>query len=191
MIIWSIGNEIPEQKDTSAARIARELTGIIHELDTTRPITTANSEPGPGNVRIVESGAVDLVGYNYHNEQLATFQKDYPGKKFIGTETASALESRGVYNTSPDTIQRWPGDMVVNGIRVRRPINADNTVNAYDNISAPWGFTHEETWKIYKKHAFLSGQFIWTGFDYIGEAWPCNGHPASSYFGIVDLAGFL
>jgi beta-galactosidase len=189
VIIWSIGNEIPEQKDTSAARIARELTGIIHELDTTRPITTANSEPGPGN-KIVESGAVDLVGYNYHNEQLATFQKDYPGKKFIGTETASALESRGVYNTSPDTIQRWPGSTVVNGKRVRRPMNADNTVNAYDNISAPWGFTHEETWKIYKKHAFLSGQFIWTGFDYIGEPWPYQWPSRSSYFGIVDLAGF-
>ena len=189
VIIWSIGNEIPEQKDTSAARIARELTGIIHELDTTRPITTANSEPGPGN-KIVESGAVDLVGYNYHNGELANFQKDYPGKKFIGTETASALESRGVYNTSPDTIQRWPGGTVVNGKRVRRPMNADNTVNAYDNISAPWGFTHEETWKIYKKHAFLSGQFIWTGFDYIGEPWPYQWPSRSSYFGIVDLAGF-
>ncbi|HTI89916.1 MAG TPA: glycoside hydrolase family 2 TIM barrel-domain containing protein, partial [Puia sp.] len=189
VIIWSIGNEIPEQKDTSAARIARELTGIIHELDTTRPIATANSEPGPGN-KIVESGAVDLLGYNYHNEQLATFKEDYPGKKFIGTETASALESRGVYNTSPDTIQRWPGSTVVNGKRVRRPMNADNTVNAYDNISAPWGFTHEETWKIYKKHAFLSGQFIWTGFDYLGEPWPYQWPSRSSYFGIVDLAGF-
>lgn len=181
VIIWSIGNEIPEQKDTSATRIARELAGIIHELDTTRPITTGNNEPGPGN-KIVESGAVDLLGYNYHNDKLANFQKDYPGKKFIGTETASALESRGVYNTSPDTIQRWPGR--------RRPMNADNTVNAYDNISAPWGFAHEETLKIYKKHSFLSGQFVWTGFDYIGEPWPYQWPSRSSYFGIVDLAGF-
>jgi beta-galactosidase len=114
VMIWSIGNEIPEQRDTSATRISRELAGIIHELDTTRPITTGNNEPGPGN-KIVESGAVDLLGYNYHNDKLANFQKDYPGKKFIGTETASALESRGVYNTSPDTIQRWPGGMMVDG----------------------------------------------------------------------------
>jgi beta-galactosidase len=56
--------------------------------------------------------------------------------------------------------ERWPGGMVVDGKRVRRPMNADNTVNAYDNISAPWGFTHEETLKIYKKYAFLSGQFV-------------------------------
>jgi len=181
VIIWSIGNEIPEQKDTSATRIARELTSIIHGLDTTRPITTANNEPGPGN-KIVESGAVDLIGYNYHNPKLANFQKDYPGKKFIGTETASALESRGVYITSPDTIQRWPGR--------RMPKNTNNTVNAYDNISAPWGFTHEETLKIYKKYAFLSGQFVWTGFDYIGEPWPYQWPSRSSYFGIVDLAGF-
>jgi beta-galactosidase len=189
VMIWSIGNEIPEQRDTSATRISRELAGIIHELDTTRPITTGNNEPGAGN-KIVESGAVDLLGYNYHNDKLANFQKDYPGKKFIGTETASALESRGVYNTSPDTIQRWPGGMVVDGKRVRRPMNADNTVNAYDNISAPWGHTHEETLKIYKKYAFLSGQFVWTGFDYIGEPWPYQWPSRSSYFGIVDLAGF-
>jgi beta-galactosidase len=189
VMIWSIGNEIPEQRDTSATRISRELAGIIHELDTTRPITTGNNEPGAGN-KIVQSGAVDLLGYNYHNDKLANFQKDYPGKKFIGTETASALESRGVYNTSPDTIQRWPGGMVVDGKRVRRPMNADNTVNAYDNISAPWGHTHEETLKIYKKYAFLSGQFVWTGFDYIGEPWPYQWPSRSSYFGIVDLAGF-
>ncbi len=181
VLIWSIGNEIPEQRDTSATRIARELAGIIHELDTTRPITTGNNEPGPGN-KIVESGAVDLLGYNYHNDKLANFQKDYPGKKFIGTETASALESRGVYITSPDTIQRWPGR--------RMPRNTNNTVNAYDNISAPWGYTHEETLKIYKKYAFLSGQFVWTGFDYIGEPWPYQWPSRSSYFGIVDLAGF-
>ena len=181
VMIWSIGNEIPEQKDTSATRIARELSGIIHQLDTSRPITTANNEPGPGN-KIVESGAVDLIGYNYHNPKLANFQKDYPGKIFIGTETASALESRGVYITSPDTIQRWPGR--------RMPKNTNNTVNAYDNISAPWGFTHEETLKIYKKYAFLSGQFVWTGFDYIGEPWPYQWPSRSSYFGIVDLAGF-
>lgn len=189
VMIWSIGNEIPEQRDTSATRIARELAGIIHELDTTRPITTGNNEPGPGN-KIVESGAVDLLGYNYHNDKLANFQKDYPGKKFIGTETASALESRGVYNTSPDTIKRWPGGGVVNGKKVSWKMNADHTVNAYDNISAPWGHTHEETLKIYKKHAFLSGQFVWTGFDYIGEPWPYQWPSRSSYFGIVDLAGF-
>jgi beta-galactosidase len=189
VIIWSIGNEIPEQKDTSATRIARELAGIVHEYDTSRPITAANNDPGPGN-KIVESGAVDLLGYNYHNEQLASFAKDYPGKKFIGTETVSALESRGVYNTQPDTIVRWPSGGVVNGKRVRKPMNADNTVNAYDNISAPWGFTHEETWKMYKKHPFLSGQFIWTGFDYIGEPWPYQWPSRSSYFGIVDMAGF-
>ena len=68
--------------------------------------------------------------------------------------------------------------------------NPDNTVSSYDNVSAPWGSTHEETWKIMKKHDYLSGQFIWTGFDYLGEPTPYSWPSRSSYFGIIDLAGF-
>jgi beta-galactosidase len=69
-------------------------------------------------------------------------------------------------------------------------MNADNTVSAYDNVSPPWGSTHEETWKVMKKYDFLSGMFIWTGFDYLGEPTPYSWPSRSSYFGIVDLAGF-
>lgn len=184
VIIWSIGNEIPQQSDTSGYRLALELSGIVHSLDVSRPITAANNNPDTRN-QIIKSGALDLVGYNYHHNELPKFHERYPGKKFIGTETTSALETRGIYDMPSDSIRRWP-------IRDRdnSKMNADYTVSAYDNVSARWGSTHEETWKIIKKYDFLSGMFIWTGFDYLGEPTPYTWPARSSYFGIIDLAGF-
>jgi beta-galactosidase len=184
VIMWSIGNEIPQQADTSGYRLAIELAGIVHKLDVTRPITAANNDPGVKN-QIIKSGAVDLVGYNYHHNDLPNFHDRYPGKKFIGTETTSALETRGAYDMPSDSIRRWP---VPKGSAAT--MNADYTVSAYDNVSARWGSTHEETWKIIKKYDFLSGMFIWTGFDYLGEPTPYPWPARSSYFGIIDLAGF-
>jgi beta-galactosidase len=194
VIMWSIGNEINEGWETNdstennpGAKIAKELSSIIHSLDTTRPITSALNNPNPNNP-IYFSGALDLVGYNYDNNNLKDFHKRFPGKKFLGTETVSALETRGHYDIHipSDSTRRWPD-------RYDKPFengNGDLTVSAYDNVSAPWGSTHEETWKVYKKYDFLSGQFIWTGFDYIGEPTPYPWPARSSYFGIIDLAGF-
>ena len=110
----------------------------------------------------------------------------FPGKKFIGTETVSALQTRGHYDMPSDSIRRWPTrwDVEFTGG------NPDLTCSAYDNVSAPWGSTHEETWKVIKKYNYLSGQYIWTGFDYIGEPTPYPWPARSSYFGIIDLAGF-
>jgi len=183
VIIWSIGNEIPQQGDTSALRIAPELAAIVHSLDTTRPLTTANDRPDTSN-KIIKSGAIDLVGYNYHEASYATFHDRYPGKKFIATETTSGLETRGYYDMPSDSIRVWPSNF---GKFVG---NTDNTVSAYDNVRPPWGSTHEATWKVMKKYDFLSGFFIWTGFDYLGEPTPYSWPSRSSYFGIIDLAGF-
>ena len=186
VFIWSIGNEIPEQWDSSGSTIAKELAGIVKELDNTRPITSAMNDPQPGN-KIYKSGALDLVGVNYHHQSFANFQKNFPGQKFIGSETVSALETRGQYDLIPsDSIRRWPSRWDI-------PFNEGNknmTVSAYDNVSTPWGSTQEETLKEMKKHDFLSGQYIWTGFDYIGEPTPYPWPARSSYFGIIDLAGF-
>jgi beta-galactosidase len=188
VIIWSIGNEIPEQwnKDSSADPIATELRTIVRSLDTTRPITSAINNHDPHTDGILRSGALDLVGFNYDQNQYPDFPKKFPGQKFIATETVSALETRGHYDMPSDSIRRWPAKWdkpFKNG-------NPDLTVSAYDNVSAPWGSTHEETWKVIKKYDFLSGQFIWTGFDYIGEPTPYPWPARSSYFGIIDLAGF-
>ena len=185
VIIWSIGNEIPEQGDSTGTAISKELAGIVRELDTTRPITSACDKPKPDNF-IIRSGALDLIGYNYHQNDFEPFPRTFPGQKFIGTETVSALMTRGAYDMPSDSIRRWP-------VRWDKPFrggNADHTCSSYDNCSAPWGSTHEETWKIIKKYGYLSGQFIWTGFDYLGEPTPYTWPSRSSYFGIIDLAGF-
>jgi beta-galactosidase len=182
VFIWSIGNEIPQQHDTSALRIAPELAAIVHRLDVTRPITAANNNPDTGN-KIIKSGALDLIGYNYHQNDYAAFHERYPSKKFIATETTSGLETRGYYDMPSDSIRVWPTNLNFVG-------NPDHTVSAYDNVRPPWGSTHEATWKVIKKYDFLSGLFIWTGFDYLGEPTPYSWPSRSSYFGIVDLAGF-
>lgn len=179
VFIWSIGNEIPEQTKPAGAAIALELSAIVRGLDNTRPITSANDHPDTTN-KVIPSGAIDLIGYNYHQKDYPGFHDRYPGKIFIATETTSALQTRGVYDMPSDSIRRWP-----NG-----KMNADLTCSAYDNVSAPWGSTHEETWKVIKKYDFLSGMFIWTGFDYLGEPTPYPWPARSSYFGIIDLAGF-
>lgn len=190
VFLWSIGNEIPEQHDTiNGGRIALELAAIVKSIDTTRPITAANNNPDTRNV-IIRSGALDVIGYNYHNNELKNFHERYPGKKFIGTETTSALETRGVYTQPTDSIKRWPSEHKVNGKKVPVPMNSDLTCPAYDYVSTPWGNTHEEVWKVYKKYDFLSGFYIWTGFDYLGEPTPYEWPARSSYFGIIDLAGF-
>ncbi|MFN8134198.1 MAG: beta-galactosidase GalB [Bacteroidales bacterium] len=185
VFIWSIGNEILEQWDSTGISIARELAGIVRELDQTRPITSACNQPDPSNF-IVRSGALDLIGYNYHHNTFSDFPKTFPGKKFIASETTSALATRGSYDMPADSIRRWP-------IQWDKPFvegNADLSCSAYDNCSAPWGSTHEETWKIIKKYDFLSGMYIWTGFDYLGEPTPYTWPARSSYFGILDLCGF-
>ncbi|MFC0515924.1 beta-galactosidase GalB [Mucilaginibacter angelicae] len=183
IMIWSIGNEIPQQADTSALRIAPELAAIVHSLDKTRPITTANDRPDSTN-KIVKSGAIDLIGYNYHQFDYAKFHDRYPGKKFIATETTSGLETRGYYEMPSDSIRVWPTNYDKPFVR------EGNNVSAYDNTRPPWGSTHEMTWKVMKKYDFLSGMFIWTGFDYLGEPTPYSWPSRSSYFGIIDLAGF-
>ncbi len=185
VFVWSIGNEIPEQSDPTGVALAKELAGIVKSLDATRPITSACDHPYPGNY-IIKSGALDLIGFNYHQQEFPGFLKTFPGQKFIGTETTSALATRGSYDMPSDVIRRWPKQW-------DQPLedgNPDHTCSSYDNCSAPWGSTNEETWRVVKKYDFLSGIFIWTGFDYLGEPTPYTWPARSSYFGIVDLAGF-
>lgn len=192
VVIWSIGNEILEQwgdekkGDTSGRPIARELAGIVRSLDATRPITTANNNPTPSN-HIIQSGALDLIGYNYSHNNWKNFLSDFPDGKMIVTESTSALETRGHYDLVPfDSIRRWPSRWD----KEFKEGNPDLTVSAYDHVSAPWGSTHEESIKPLLKYDHVSGMYIWTGFDYIGEPTPYPWPARSSYFGIIDLAGF-
>ncbi|MDI9363742.1 MAG: glycoside hydrolase family 2 TIM barrel-domain containing protein [Flavobacterium sp.] len=187
VFVWSIGNEIREQFDSTGIAITKELVSIVKVLDTTRPVTAALSEWNPEKNFMYKADALDLVGLNYHHEVYADFQKHFPGKKFIGTETMSALASRGHYDMPSDSMRFWPQKSPMKYVEGG---NADFTVSAYDNVAAYWGSSHETTWKIIKKYDFLSGLFVWTGFDYLGEPTPYPYPARSSYFGIVDLAGF-
>ena len=185
VMMWSIGNEIREQFDFTGTSIAKELVAIVKALDPTRPVTCALTENDPDKNFIYKSGALDLLGFNYKHADYENFPKWFPNQKIIASESVSALETRGHYDMPSDSIRRWPPahNEAFDG-------NADFTASAYDNVSAYWGSTHEETWKTVKKQAFISGLFIWTGFDYLGEPIPYPYPARSSYFGVVDLAGF-
>ena len=186
VFMWSIGNEIREQFDSTGTSIARELVNIVKSVDNTRPVTSALSEPHPDKNFIYKSDVLDVIGLNYHQELYPNFPKNYPGQKFVATETMSALETRGFYDQPTDSTRYWPKSSKI----PFKEGNVDFAVTAYDNVAAYWGSTHEETWKIIKKYDFLSGLFVWTGFDYIGEPTPYPWPARSSYFGIIDLAGF-
>lgn len=185
IFVWSIGNEIIEQWDSTGVEITKNLAKIVRSLDTTRPITTANNPPSLTN-SLNASGALDLVGYNYAHTSYEKHKEIFPNLPFIATETTSALATRGYYDQKSDTLKKWPvrWDLLFTGG------NPENTVSSYDQVSAPWGSTHEETWKIIKRNPNLSGMYIWTGFDYLGEPTPYAWPSRSSYFGIIDLAGF-
>ena len=201
IIIWSIGNEIQEQWNEKGVQTTKELKAIIRKLETTRPITVAMNPPvnmpdadvttqfNTSEVSlnpVAASGELDIIGYNYAHQTYEYHQKNFPDTPFIATETTSGLQTRGYFEFPSDTLKIWP-------VRWDIPFdggNPDQTISAFDQVRVPWGSLHETTWKIIKKHDFLSGMFIWTGFDYIGEPTPYTWPSRSSYFGVVDLAGF-
>jgi beta-galactosidase len=189
--MWSVGNEIREQwgagekGDTTGREIVRELVSIVRSLDTTRLTATANDQTGKTN-NLLQANAADMIGYNYHHADWIDPLERWGNKPFIVTESVSAIQTRGSYDMPSDSIRRWPS-------RWDKPVenaNDDLTCSSYDNCSVPWGSTHEETLKIFLKYDHISGMYIWTGFDYIGEPTPYPWPARSSYFGIVDLAGF-
>ena len=214
IFIWSIGNEVLEQwsdakADTlsleeanlilnfghSADMLAKDgemsvnslltkkLADFVRELDPTRPITAGCNEPNPGN-HLFKSGALDIIGYNYHNVNIPDVPKNFPGKPFIITESNSALMTRGYYRMPSNEMFIWPE-------RWDKPFYDESfSCSSYENCHVPWGNTHEESIKLVRNNDFISGQYVWTGFDYIGEPTPYGWPARSSYFGIVDLAGF-
>ncbi|MCF0191569.1 MAG: DUF4982 domain-containing protein [Marinilabiliaceae bacterium] len=215
VFMWSIGNEVLEQwsdanadtLDIQAANLilnmkrdpssleheaeglsvnsllCQHLVDIVKRLDSSRPVTAGNNEPDPGN-HLFRSGALDMIGYNYHIENFADVPSKFPHKPFIVTESVSALMTRGYYKMPSDVEFLWPE-------RWDKPFHDPSfSCSSYDNCHAPWGSTHEQTMRKVKYMQHISGQYVWTGFDYIGEPTPYWWPARSSYFGIVDLAGF-
>src|SRR5690606_14347278 len=126
-------------------------------------------------------------GFNYYVGYHPEFLERFPGQAFIATETTAALALRGHYDMPSDVHRAWPPRDDYAG---PLPDTLNHTASAYDNAYAAFGSAHEEAWRIIRDHDFLSGMFVWSGFDYLGEPTPYNLPARSSYFGIVDLAGF-
>jgi beta-galactosidase len=186
VMMWSIGNEIPEQFDTIGIRIGREMVGMVKKLDTSRPVTSGMTEQDPAKNYIYQSKALDLICFNYKHKQYLDFPTNYPGESLLAAENMSAFATRGHYDMPSDSVRIWPQDY-----KLPLKANADFTASSYDNCHALWGATHEETWKVIKGNDFISGMFVWSGFDFLGEPEPYKKWPArSSYYGIVDLCGF-
>jgi len=188
VVIWSIGNEIREQFDSSGLRITRTLAGIVCALDTTRAVISAMTETQPAKNFMAMSGALDVLGFNYKSYDYDSLPIRFPGMPLIATETASALQTRGVYPPDAERLRIWPPDY-----KVQANFTGgfpDHTCSAYDNTFAYWGITHERAWLDVKRQPKLAGAFVWSGFDYLGEPTPYPFPARSSYFGIIDLAGF-
>jgi beta-galactosidase len=188
VIMWSIGNEVGEQgTGEKGAAVAAELTRICHEEDPTRPtISGMNS----ANTASPFPASIDAIGLNYQGvgiygrpAQYPVFHQSFPDKFIVGAETASTLSSRGVY-TFP----------VATGLGVPASANAgqdtaNRQVSSYDLYSAPWSYSPDKEFAAQDRYPFLGGEFVWTGWDYLGEPTPFDAS-RSSYFGIIDLAGF-
>lgn len=134
IIMWSIGNEIREQFDSTGLHITRKLVDIVKKLDTTRPVTCALTENIPDKNFIYKSGALDLLGFNYKHTDYEHFPVWYPGEKIIASENMCAMATRGHYDMPSDSIIRWP---VAHNVPFDG--NPDHTVSAYDHVSAYWG----------------------------------------------------
>lgn len=164
--------------------LTRHLADIVKKYDPwgARPVTAGCNEPDPKN-HLFKSGAIDVIGFNYHHQWAKDVPRNFPDKPFIFSESVSALQTRGYYRMPSDSIYTAPVEWWL-------PYTDPSfKCSAYDNMHASWSSTHEETWDVVKHNDFVGGQFIWTVFDYIGEPTPYAYPARSSYFGIIDLAG--
>ncbi len=186
VVMWSIGNEIREQRNKKGTEVAKKLVDICHDEDPTRPVT-AGFNVYPGCIKNGMAKVVDLVGFNYKPTQYDKVLNNNPDFIVYGAETASTVSSRGVYHLPVENYER----------------HESLQVSSYDIISPPWAYPFDFETYAQETMPRSLGEFVWTGFDYLGEPTPYNGRDnethgkwggdwpsRSSYFGIVDLCGF-
>jgi len=166
IILWSIGNEEGQLQNEMAeqgAKIGATMVARCHELDPTRPVSAAVN----GNNAKGVSDSFDIIGFNYNLAFPDEYHSKHPKRPVYGSETSSAISTRGMYTTDP----------------------LRNLVNDYNGVVF-WGETAEEWWKFYGTREWEAGGFAWTGFDYRGEPTPYGWPSINSQFGIVDMCGF-
>ena len=179
IIMWSLGNEIYDVYSQTGPINGKKLHDWVKEVDTTRP-TTMGQDRVKGNLDQYQHAVldtVDIVGLNYGEVNYVNYHNQNPDWIIYGSETSSATRSRGIY-THPYTYNSMA-------------TYSDYQQSSYDNDRVGWGLSAEDAWKADRNLKHIAGQFIWTGFDYIGEPTPYYASlPKSSYFGAVDTAGF-
>jgi beta-galactosidase len=183
IVLWSIGNEIPEQGRADGWQEAKRLVDFFHKLDPTRK-TTAAFDNWQQAIRNKLADQVDIPGFNYKPMFYGRILQDHPDWIILGSETASTVSSRGVYHLPIEKYEKHPS----------------RQLTSYDVIVPSWATLPDVEFDAQEKLPNVAGEFVWTGFDYIGEPTPYFGGrgatvaadwPArSSYFGLVDLAGF-
>ncbi len=174
VIAWSCGNEVREQAN---GELAGKLRALFHAEDPTRPVTAACDNPQAGFDGFQDS--VDIFGYNYKPRLYAKFHRENPSKPLFGSETASCVSSYGEY-FFPVSDDKSKGAF-------------DNQVSSYDLSAPPWATIPDVEFAAQDSNGFVAGEFVWTGFDYLGEPTPFGDDTSrsrSSYFGILDLCGF-
>ena len=176
VIMWSLGNEIEEQRG-QGWKVARMLNDATHKIDPTRP-TTAGLNMYNASVDTKFAFYMDVIGLNYKTHQYRALKEKYPNVLVVGSETESCISTRGVYDLPA----------VIN---IGEPKNEQLTVSDYGLCAPSWAYYAERELTAQQDNPHIMGEFIWTGFDYLGEPtpyyteWPSR----SSYFGVVDLAG--
>ncbi|HUX57856.1 MAG TPA: glycoside hydrolase family 2 TIM barrel-domain containing protein [Bacteroidales bacterium] len=187
VVMWSIGNEMLEQGDQKYGwKEAKRLADFCREMDRTRPVVAGYSfYPDPFDYNMVQQ--TDIAGMNYKPSLYSEVHKNYPDIPVVGSETSSCVSSRGVYHLPVEKYQK----------------HESLQISSYDLIAPPWAYPPDLEFHFQEENPFVMGEFIWTGFDYLGEPTPYGGKdnsthgkwnadwPArSSYFGAVDLCGF-
>lgn len=176
IIMWSVGNEIPEQWKSEGVERYKHLTALCHRLDPSRQVTCGMDQPD-GTMWAGFAQVADVPGYNYRVHKYEEMMKRLPQGFLLGSETASTVSSRGEY-FFPDTVA--PNKEHPNG-----------QCSGYDVEHCWWSNLPDDDWKMQDDYNWVTGEFVWTGFDYLGEPTPYDKYwpSRSSYFGIVDLAG--
>ena len=175
IVVWSIGNEIdspPRDPQGLTKERVKFMSDFVRKYDLTRPVGMACCFPSQVAKSVFDS--LDLAGWNYQR-RYAQYRQKYPDKPIIYSESASALSTRGFY------------DLPLKGSKTQ--YSKEFQVDSYDRNAADWSDIADREFNLMEKDTFVAGEFVWTGFDYLGEPTPYSKQARSSYFGIVDLAG--
>ena len=190
IVMWSIGNEIPEQGDKKAIAVIDRLQGLCHQLDPSRPVTQGLDRVD----NALASGfaqAMDIPGLNY---RLPKYEKAYQTLThgfLLGSETTSTVSSRGVYKFPVETTDNSRYASWAPGYDPKAVRDADGQCSGYDVEYCAWSNLPDDDWRRQEDYPWVIGEFVWTGYDYLGEPTPYDEYwpSRSSYFGICDLAG--